>query len=113
VSILRFQPADVLRVCEHATKHNGEVLLVHDQGVYLMSGAEPRDLVGPGCFCAYAQGMNPDKDEDWWSTASDAVGGDDFGEKLSGEWVGFMLDDARKGKPTCIKVNANSMRLMP
>jgi len=115
--LLIFNAADVRRVVEHsisAPKQSNmlvdydddgkaitkpvdqpAVLLVHDQGVYLMSNGTPRDIVGPDgedkrdekrdegrSFCAYAKGCDPVKDGDWWNTSCDLVGGDDFGETL-------------------------------
>lgn len=68
-----------------AVKNGGDVLLVKDQGVYLMShgpkvkkGAKPNNLV------CYAQGFDPEKvDFDtWYDKAHRICGGDDFGEGL-------------------------------
>ena len=61
------------------------LLFVHDQGVYLMSGGAERDEKEPGqqsSYCAYAEGCDPEKDSDWWETARNLVGGDDFVETL-------------------------------
>jgi hypothetical protein len=110
MSKLIFQADDVRRVVDHtlAAKKQGPVcytktpvkqaavLLVHDQGVYLMSNGEPRDLPDPksaSSFVAYARGCDPKKNEEWWDTSRDLVGGDDFGETL--EWaaeIRRMLD---------------------
>jgi Protein of unknown function (DUF3085) len=115
---LVFQAADVRRVVEHAlnsTKHNAElvdydkdfnpitkpgkpaVMLVHDDGVYLMSNGEPRDLLGSSerSFVAYAKGCHPGKDADWYETARALVGGDDFGETL--HWTGEIKAQLDKG----------------
>jgi hypothetical protein len=60
--------------------------LVHDQGVYLMSGAEERqpneNPLKISCYAAYAQGCDPDKDSEWYDEARHLVGGDDFAEPL-------------------------------
>ena len=101
--VLTFNAADVRRVVEHSLAnkqadmlvdyHDGKpimapppapsVLLVHDQGVYLMSNGTPRDIVQDiTSFCAYAHGCDPSKDAAWYDTAHDLVGGDDFGETL-------------------------------
>lgn len=59
--------------------------LVKDRGVYIMSNANPKELVNPGdpdnsrCVVSYAEGHDPKKDEDWW------VGGDDYVEIFSAE----------------------------
>ena len=112
--VLRFKAEDVRRVVEHsiAAPKQGEqvveyvphttkpiaapaVLLVHNQGVYLVSNGKPRDMVGADAtdrkdaakdegrsFCAYAIGCHPQKDADWYRTARALVGGDDFVETL-------------------------------
>ena len=94
---LKFNIADVKRVVDHslAAKEQGLVaytndpvkepslILVHDQGVYLMSNGIPRDIVkGTSSFVAYAKGCNPHKDVDFYDNARDLVGGDDFAETL-------------------------------
>lgn len=75
--------------------------LVHDEGVYLMSGAKESNLspetiaynelvkyVGWGRestsqIVAYAKGCNPKEDVDYYEEARALVGGDDFGEPIS------------------------------
>jgi hypothetical protein len=107
---LRFSPDDVRRVWEHskASKHWRKVwgeeryepylLLVHDQGVYLMSPGIPHleksEEDPETSWCAYAEGCNPDKQEfdDWWNTSRDLVGGDDFAEELSIETFDTMFE---------------------
>src|SRR6516225_8305183 len=77
--VLRFRAEDVRRVVKHSiaalrqsdvaytTKpvEAPAVLLVHEQGVYLMSNGDPRDIVGADAadrsFCAYAIGCHPEK----------------------------------------------------
>jgi hypothetical protein len=108
---LIFNAADVRRVVEHSiaspkqlpmayTKdefpEEPAVVLVHDQGIYLMSNGDPRDLErGDHSFCAYAQGCHPQNDPEWWDTARDLVGGDDFGETLP--WARKMAEMLAKG----------------
>lgn len=67
-----------------ADKPNAEILIVKDQGIYVMSGAEPRPATPPPGWrhtVAYAKGFHPEKDEDFWQKSAD-VGGDDFGETV-------------------------------
>jgi hypothetical protein len=106
MSKLIFKAKDVRRVIEHTLAAPEQrpvsyttdpvkevaVLLVHDQGVYLMSNGKPGDLldpsqdevIGSSHFVAYAQGCHPDKDKNWYDTARALVGGDDFAETLEG-----------------------------
>lgn len=62
--------------------------LVHDDGVYLMSGSKKRQLApgGAKCLVQYAEGLDPRKDKDVWEMSRYAVGGDDFAEPLPLEW---------------------------
>ena len=55
------------------------LMLVHDQGVYLMSNSNEQE----GQVVAYAKGCNPERDESWHEESSRLVGGDDFGEVFS------------------------------
>ena len=112
MSKLVFQAADVRRVVEHSlsapeqrpiayTKDKPPtpaVIFVHDQGVYLMSNGEPRDITeGEHSFVAYAEGCDPSKQEfdDWWDTSRALVGGDDFAETLP--WADGIKADLDKG----------------
>ena len=95
MSRLVFKADDLRRLVMHALaapSHSvgyggvkGDVVLAHDQGVYLMSAGQPRDLVSEGgvaSYVAYAEGCDPGKDSAWWGTARELVGGDDFGQHL-------------------------------
>jgi len=66
-----------------------QVLLVHDEGVYLMSNGEPRqenpDKRDTLLLVAYALGCDPRKG-DCWDFCRELVGGDDFGEPLPAAW---------------------------
>ncbi|ARJ66121.1 hypothetical protein WV31_10825 [Magnetospirillum sp. ME-1] len=100
---LIFKVADVLPLIAHSkaspshSKGWGDdtptpgLFLVHDQGIYLMSNGNPRQMAdgsigGEGVEgrskVAYAEGCDPDKDAEWWDNARDLVGGDDFAETL-------------------------------
>jgi len=120
-AMLIFDAADVRRVAEHAIgspRHqdhlvaysdDGEpitepgapaLLLVHDDGVYLMSNGLPRDLVaGTGergrSFAAYARGCDPARDPGWWDASRALVGGDDFAETLP--WAREVLAQVVRG----------------
>ena len=93
---LTFKAADVRRIVEHSIAQNRNqrgfveatsVVLVHDEGVYLMSNGKTRDLISGNqesgrSFCAYAKGCDPKVDPDWYDRAHSKVGGDDFAEVL-------------------------------
>lgn len=96
----------------------GDICLVHDQGVYLMSAGEPGDpLDGKGDgkyfrrYVAYAEGCDPTKDKDtWWETSRELVGGDDFGEHL--DWGQAIKDAIDRGmKKVVIHFSQNQIRL--
>lgn len=94
---LVFSAPEVRRIIEygrgkkHPTEQYGTpirakefIYLVHDEGVYIMSGAEERfltidDAGKPKSIVAYAKGCSP-KDPDYWDVSRDLVGGDDFAE---------------------------------
>lgn len=104
MSVCVFKTKELKRCIEHAL--NSKVwqmgyavelaaapglFLVHDEGVYLMSNGEPGDVDSGEMrlYVAYAQGCNPDKDDDWWDTARELVGGDDFADiiVIKPEWL--------------------------
>ena len=76
MSQLIFNPKHV-RVVTDAAK--GKVILVHDQGVYLM----PDRNQPAGKRIAYARGCDPRLDNDWYDRSRELVGGDDFGEHFT------------------------------
>ena len=133
---LIFKAADLLRVVDHslaAPKQAGRtidyskagkpitqppaapsVLLVHDQGVYLMSNGEPRDLIkgSKQSFVAYALGCDPRTDADWYDTAHHLVGGDDFGECLP--WAAEIKLQLDAGsQQIIITISGDSIELQP
>lgn len=55
-----------------------DYFIAKDQGAYI--GASKG---GDNNCIFYFAGCNPEKDADWWDTARDKFGGDDFGEHLS------------------------------
>jgi hypothetical protein len=132
---LIFKASDVRRVVEHSiaspeqSRHvidydakTGEpitkavdapaVLLVHDQGLYLMSNGNPRDIVkGTSSFVAYARGCDPVADDDWYDTAHALVGGDDFGETLP--WARELKSMIDRGDKTIeIEMTAETLAIV-
>lgn len=76
--MLRFKKEQLLMLLNVIPSHS-ELLLVHDQGIYIMSMSQPvgaRKIV-------YAEGCNPETDPNWWDTSRRLVGGDDFGEPFA------------------------------
>lgn len=76
--MLTFKKDQLLKLLT-AVPADSELLLVHDQGVYIMSATQP---VGQRTII-YAEGCNPEKDDDWWESSRRLVGGDDFGEPFA------------------------------
>lgn len=77
-----FHHSDALAsIIADAQKRREPILLVHDQGLYLMTRTL-REPDGERAVCAYAEGCDPAADGDWWDRARDLVGGDDFVEEI-------------------------------
>lgn len=93
MSILKFPADQVRKLVDHAAAAKDHrpaygqrkvagLMLVGDQGVYLMSTGIPH-LPRPGkpevSLVVYADGINPDVDEfdDWWEKKRATFGGDD------------------------------------
>jgi hypothetical protein len=95
---LVFDAATVRSIVEHMTaatewrkeygakgKGHPQLVLVHDEGIYVMSNGVPGLKAGDDKkhVVAYAKGYNPHTDRDVLERARDAVGGDDFAEYLT------------------------------
>lgn len=67
IGVCRFKVNEVLRCVLHAVNNKPKdgsepsILLVHDDGVYIMSNSNPADLDGASSYAAYAEGCNPKK----------------------------------------------------
>lgn len=118
---LAFDYDDVMALIEHArgcsawsAGYEGEasgpgLLLVGDNGVYLMSNGQPglmrRD--GKGHKVVYAVGLDPEKDADeWWERKRATFGGDDGVEHLP--WADAIEELGRRlrkrGEPAAMVV---------
>lgn len=134
---LIFKAADVAPIAQHALRNkqseipdwstaneaNGwqpqrarpdepHLLLVHDDGVYLMSNGvygEGQTAASTGLI-AYAQGCDPRKDTHWYDTARDLVGGDDFVEYLP--WAREIKSKCVTGKDIVIEMQGGSLELV-
>ena len=115
---LKFEPSDVRRLVAHTLaaknhmreygdkrKPRPQLILVHDEGIYLMSNGIPRDMlngdedrVGTRSFVAYAEGFDPYKLDRGkvWDDARAAVGGDDFANHL--DLRPMMVKDIQEGR---------------
>lgn len=87
--------------------------LVADDGVYLMSNGEPRDIVsgsaGGRSRVCHAQGIDPQREsfDDWWERKVSHMGGDDQVLFLPGEDVEAAL--ARDGASLRVAVWNNGL----
>lgn len=112
MSKLVFKAADVKQVVEHAITTEGQLLLAHDQGVYLMSNGQPLDKVDDTKnFVVYAEGCNPEVSAEWYDTAHSLVGGDDFAAELP--FLEAIKEQIDSGvQEITLKFEANSIELM-
>jgi hypothetical protein len=89
-TMLRFTAADLHPVLSEARANGCRIILVKDQGVYMMSEKGARNPDGRQRHLAYAVGCNPDVDDfdQWYERAHAELGGDDFAEYFD---VGSLL----------------------
>jgi len=90
--------------------------LVHDQGVYLMSTGIPHLELEEGSESSkvvQARGCDPKKNEDWWETSRELVGGDDFVEHIPLDtWMGaFFFIDKKGGDKIVIDISTQSIEV--
>lgn len=112
MSKLVFKASDVKRLVEHAFTTEGQLVLAHDQGVYLMSNGQPLDKIDDTKnFVVYAEGCNPEVSAEWYETAHGLVGGDDFAAELPfKEAIKEQLDSGVQ--EIILKFDNNSIELM-
>lgn len=109
MTALKFSVSDLERVVAHSIAAPEQlpfgaaafdapmILLVKDEGVYIMSNGIPYDPAEPSSerrFVVYAEGYNPTKDAEAIDKSFD-MSGDDFVEPISAEEVDSMLKTAK------------------
>lgn len=134
---LIFKASDVGRIAQHsmtntqkeiadwstANEKNGwepertrpdepHLILVHDQGVYLLSNGDHGEGQTPSStgLVAYAEGCDPVKDPQWFDTARSLVGGDDFAEYLP--WAAEIANLAAEGHDIVIDIKGDDIKLV-
>ena len=69
--------------------HTPGIMVVGDQGVYIIGNEDSNGAPVKSGLIAYAKGCNPSVDSDWWKLKQVAFGADDGAEFLA-------LDDAKR-----------------
>lgn len=67
------------------------IMLVGDQGVYIIGNEDREQSPSESGLVAYAKGCDPKKDADWWERKNASFGGDDGAEFLSLEEAKRLL----------------------
>jgi hypothetical protein len=85
--------------------------LVGDHGVYLMSNGAPGMMRpdGKSAVVAYADGIDPKKDKDWWDAKRHTFGGDDGSVYLDAAAVRAGLG----GEKFRLGITPESVRIIP
>ncbi|MBU9477991.1 DUF3085 domain-containing protein [Burkholderia multivorans] len=95
--MIRFTASDLRPVLVEARTHACHLVLVNDQGVYMMTDKTNASDDGLPRLIAYATGCNPETVpfDDWWERARTEFGGDDFVEYLDPDAAVFdrVIDD--------------------
>jgi len=104
---LIFKADKLIPVIHEARANKSRILLVKDHGVYMMSAVGQKDESGSHVHLAYADGCNPNVDEEFYDNACDIMGGDDSCQEL--EYDDEMFDIILKEKRDLrIAVSSNS-----
>jgi hypothetical protein len=83
---------DLNSIVTYAVAAKKPVLLVHDQGLYLMVSGLKSPTKPDMALCVYAEGCDPLVDADhWWDNARAICGGDDFGEEIEAQSLAVMI----------------------
>jgi hypothetical protein len=94
-------------------KHGPSLMLVGDQGVYLM-GSQPRPPLEPGVKgyqVVYAEGCDPRTDEDFYQNKRDLFGGDDGAEYLTLKSIQAWLSINPKADRIAIRISETELVL--
>lgn len=70
--------------------------LVGDSGVYLITNADVKGTPAERGTVAYAVGMNPEVDEDYYERKRDVFGGDDGSVSIPVGWARWAVVDNKK-----------------
>lgn len=73
---ISFKVEEISQICELAKQHKRKIMLVKDEGVYIMGQFFKGDNVEKPII-AYAKGCNPKIDNDWYDKAYN-ISSDDF-----------------------------------
>ena len=84
--------------------------LVGDRGVYLMPNSEWTLPPGERRDVAYAQGCNPETDEDFYENKQNLFGGDDGSIKIHVHWIETVLEENLSS--FAIELESGSMHLL-
>jgi hypothetical protein len=123
---LTFKNKDIVRCVEHACKASDHsrgfgdtspprpsLILVKDDGIYIMSNGKPNDIVdwgdGDRSFVAYAKGYEADR-AGVWDLCRNAVGGDDFAEYIPLDTA--LCTDILEGSDLIIKITSSSLSVL-
>jgi len=90
LKLSRHQVADLFKFC---TKHDNYFFLAKDQGAYVGACGGNRDDDTFESLIFYFPGCDPEKDEDYYETARDQFGGDDFGETFEANLLADVCGD--------------------
>jgi hypothetical protein len=83
--------------------------LVGDQGCYLISNFDNGKSPNESGMIVYADGMNPDIDEDYYELKREKFGGDDGSVTIPIEWVAIARQ--RKSRKFRVNLTATSVSL--
>jgi len=93
------------------TKIRPGILLVKDQGIYLMSAGSPGLLASENPIrhqVVYATGFGPDANHE---AMCDAVGGDDFSERLSCASIRHQAKRVNKPSWLCVEMDEDTFAM--
>ncbi len=107
---IRFRdPERVLKIVAHCVGANAPLVLAHDGGVYICCEGLTRD--GRRLLCAYADRCDPSIDRDWFDTAAELVGEDDFVERIDIAGLPELVERLRNGERLVIDIAARRIWL--
>lgn len=94
------------------SKLKPQIFIVKDDGVYIMSAGQPRQLIAQGekrCVVSYADGCDPDKNPDCWEHVRALCGGDDFGLDVPTALLRQAISRKPAAKRLCVSLGKRAV----
>lgn len=108
---ISFIISEVEKICELAKVHNRKIMLVKDEGIYIVGQFFKGDNIEEKTI-AYAKGYNPNIDGEWYDKAHNISANDFVDYPPIGVWMEELKANKPKAKTFTINVTSKTISLV-